>query len=136
MPSVAGLNNWSRATQDILFKWRVPCLWESVQISYFVRSAHDDFVGNVDSSVGEMKQVYVLLEFNNSVDNQLRQAWLNHERASRLQVFGKYAGFAFVGLAAVYGLLRIDTWTKGYYSQQLLWGSAVAIIAVVFLLVN
>ncbi|WP_197530434.1 hypothetical protein [Bythopirellula polymerisocia] len=96
----------------------------------------DDFMETVDSSVGEMEQVHVLLEFNSSIDNQLRQAWLNYEQTRRLESFGKYAGFAFIGLAAAYGLLRIDTWTRGYYSQQLLWGSAVAIIAVVFLLVR
>lgn len=96
----------------------------------------DDFTGEVNSSVGTMKKVHVLLEFNDSVDSDLRQAWLNHEQSSRLQSFGKYALIALAALAAVYGLLRIDTWTRGYYSKQLLWGSAIAIIAVVFLLVN
>ncbi len=96
----------------------------------------DDFTGEVNSSVGTMKKVHVLLEFNDSVDNELRHAWLNHERKTRLQSFGKYAGIILAALAAVYGLLRVDTWTRGYYSQQLLWGSAIAIIAVVFLLVN
>lgn len=96
----------------------------------------DDFTGEVNSSVGTMKKVHVLLEFNDSVDSDLRQAWLNHEQSSRLQSFGKYALIALAALAAIYGLLRIDTWTRGYYSKQLLWGSAIAIIAVVFLLVN
>ncbi len=96
----------------------------------------DEFTGTVDSSVGEMRKVHVLLEFNESVDRELRSAWLQYERNTRLEVFGIFGLFAIAALAAVYGLLRIDTWTRGYYSQQLLWGSAVAIIAIVFLLVN
>jgi hypothetical protein len=42
---------------------------------------------------------------------------------------------SLMGLAAVYGLLRFDTWSKGYYSKQLLVGGVLAIIAlaVVFL---
>ncbi|WP_168205143.1 hypothetical protein [Bythopirellula goksoeyrii] len=96
----------------------------------------DKFTGTVATSVGTMHKVYALLEFNDSVDNELRHAWLNHERRTRLQSFGKYAAILIAALAAVYGLLRVDTWTRGYYSQQLLWGSAIAIIAVAFLLVR
>lgn len=108
-----------------------------IGLDYIFRQlCFDEFTGTVDSSVGDMKNVHVLLEFNESVDRELRHAWLDHERRNRLESFGKYAGIILAALAAVYGLLRVDTWTRGYYSQQLLWGSAIAIIAVAFLLVR
>ncbi len=105
-------------------------------IDYILREiARDEFVGTVDSSVGEMKKVHVLLEFTPGVDQMLKETWLRHERHQRLASFSKIVAMSLMGLAAVYGLLRFDTWSKGYYSKQLLVGGVLAIIAfaVVFL---
>jgi hypothetical protein len=38
------------------------------------------------------------------------------------------------GLALAYGLLKVDTWTRGYYSKRLFVGVPAAIIGVVWLL--
>ncbi|MDZ4657518.1 MAG: hypothetical protein SH868_08045 [Bythopirellula sp.] len=103
---------------------------------YILREiARDEFVGTVDTSVGEMKVVHVLLEFNPQVDQHLTAAWLRHERHQRLASFSKIVAMSLIGLAAVYGMLRFDTWSQGYYSKQLLVGGVLAIIAfaVVFL---
>ena len=43
---------------------------------------------------------------------------------------------SLTGLAAIYGLLRFDTWSKGYYSRQLLVGGTLAIIALVVVLLQ
>jgi hypothetical protein len=96
----------------------------------------DEFTGTVDSSVGEMKKVHVLLEFDENIDNFLLDAWLRNERQTRLTSFGKIAALSLTGLAAIYGLLRFDTWSKGYYSRQLLVGGTLAIIALAVVLLQ
>ena len=102
-----------------------------VGLDYIFREiCRDEFTTTVDSSVGEMKKTHVLLEFNPSVDRYLADAWLRSERHARLAHFGKIAGLSLTGLAVAYGLLRFDTWSRGYYSKQLLMGSLLAIIAV------
>ena len=97
---------------------------------YILREiCRDAFTGTVDSSVGEMKKVHLLLEFDANIDNYLVDAWLRHERQIRFASVGKVAALSLTGLAAIYGLLRFDTWSKGYYSKQLLVGGTLAIIA-------
>lgn len=104
---------------------------------YILREiCRDEFTGTVNFSVGEMKKVYVLLEFDKNIDNYLVDAWLRHERQLRIASVGKIAALSLTGLAAVYGLLRFDTWSKGYYSKQLLVGASLAIIAFVVLLLR
>lgn len=107
-----------------------------IGLDYILREVcRDEFVGTTDTSVGEMKIVHVLLEFNTQVDQHLTAAWLQHERHERFAAFGKMAAMSLIGLATIYGLLRFDTWSQGYYSKQLLVGGVLAIIAfaVVFL---
>lgn len=89
----------------------------------------DEFTATVDSSVGPMKKVYVLTEFNTWVDGAMVAKWTQHESEIRLARFGKIAGLSLTGLAMVWGLLRFDTYSRGYYSKQLLGGSVLAIIA-------
>ncbi len=107
-----------------------------VGLDYIFREiCRDEFTTTIDSSVGDMKKVHVLVEFNPKVDQYLLDSWLRQERHQRLASFGKLFAMSITGLAAVYGLLRFDTWSKGYYSKQLLVGGVLAIIAVaVFLL--
>jgi hypothetical protein len=101
-----------------------------IGLDYVFREiCRDEFTTTVDSSVGDMKKVHVLMEFNPQVDQLLLEAWLRQERHERFASFGKIIALSLTGLAAVYGLLRFDTWSKGYYSQQLLVGGVLAIIA-------
>lgn len=94
----------------------------------------DEFTATVDTSVGEMKKVHVLLEYDPAIDEQLLEAWLRRERQSRFASVSKVAALSLTGLAAIYGLLRFDTWSKGYYSRQLLVGGTLAIISLAVLL--
>lgn len=101
-----------------------------IGIDYVLRDiCTNEFTTAVDSSVGEMQKIYVLLEFDNSVDRQLREAWLRHERSSRMISLAQIGALALGGLAMAYGLLRVDTWTRGYYSRELLLGATAVIIA-------
>jgi len=94
------------------------------------------FPETVDTSVGEMKRVHVLMEFDATVDDQLRNSWQRYERLSRLETVGGVAGLALGGLALVFGLLKFDTWTRGYYTKRLLIGVPAAIIVVVLFFIS
>jgi hypothetical protein len=96
----------------------------------------DEFTATIDTSVGPMKKVHVLMEFGQWEDNALISKWMQHESEIRLARFGKIAGLTLVGLAAAWGLLRFDTYSRGYYSKQLLGGSVLAIIALVVVMLR
>jgi hypothetical protein len=90
----------------------------------------DEFTTTVDTSVGPMKKVYVLLEFDKYADAELMNKWVAHEQSFRLMRLVKIGGLSLAGLVLAWGLLRFDTYSRGYYSKQLLVGSVLAIIAV------
>jgi hypothetical protein len=96
----------------------------------------DEFTATVETSVGPMKKVHVLMEFGQWEDNALISKWMRHEGDIRLARFGKIAGLSLTGLALAWGLLRFDTYSRGYYSKQLLGGGVLAIIAVVAFLLR
>jgi hypothetical protein len=88
------------------------------------------FVEIVESSVGAMRKVYVLMEFTTDVDKHLLQSWQGQLRRHRLTSVSLIAGGILAVLATLYGMLQFDTWTRGYYTKRLLWGVPAAIIAV------
>lgn len=92
-----------------------------------------EWVETVDSSVGEMKRVHVLMEFDASIDKQLRGAYRDYQRKFRIAEVGSIAGLALGGLVLLYGLLKFDTWTRGYYSKRLFFGVPAVIIVIVLL---
>jgi hypothetical protein len=94
----------------------------------------DEFVDTIDSSVGEMKQVYALLEFNESQDALLvdRARW--YSRQEGLQDVSLLGGGLLASVATLFGLLKVDTWTRGYYTKRLFLGVPAAIIGVLILL--
>jgi hypothetical protein len=87
------------------------------------------YTETVERSFGPMKKLYRQIEFTSSVDNDLRRHWDASERRERFGIAGVGAGsiLGFIGL--IFGLLKIDTWTKGYYSKRLFIGVPAAIIA-------
>ncbi len=94
----------------------------------------ESYTETLDSSVGEMKKVHVLMEFTPAVEKHLQQEWNSYQRRFRL---GNVAGLAAIVLFAVaiaYGLLQLDTWSRGYYTKRLLFGVPAVIIAIVAVL--
>jgi flagellar basal body-associated protein FliL len=88
----------------------------------------------VESSVGAMRKVYVLMEFTPAIEKHLLQSWQSQLRRHRLTSVFLIAGGILAALAMLYGMLQFDTWTRGYYTKRLLWGVPAAIIAVVTVL--
>jgi hypothetical protein len=88
----------------------------------------DQYFATVDRSFAQMKKLYTLIEFNPAVDRELRALWDAYQRQERFAVVGAGAGGVLSLLGLCYGLLKVDTWTKGYYTKRLFLGVPAAII--------
>jgi hypothetical protein len=97
--------------------------------------AKKEYVETVERSVGPMKQLYVQVEFSPSIDQELRQRWDELRRQNRFAIVGVGAGSLLGLMGLVFGLLKVDTWTKGYYTKRLFFGVPAAIIGLVGLLI-
>jgi len=106
-----------------------------VGIRYVRREiAKDEYLETVDRSFGPMKKLYTLVEFSPAVDRELRARWEAGQRQERFAVVGFGAGSVLGLLGLAWGLLKVDTWTKGYYTKRLFLGVPAAIISLVTLL--
>jgi hypothetical protein len=100
-----------------------------ISIDYVQREiAKEEYIETSDRSFGPMKKLYTLMEFSPAVDRELRAHWENYERKQRLASVGVGAGGILGLIGCAYGLLKIDTWTKGYYTKRLFIGVPAAII--------
>jgi hypothetical protein len=82
----------------------------------------------VDRSFGEMLKLYTEIEFTPGVDNELRQHWQISQRRERFAFVGLGASSVLGLLGLAWGLLKVDTWTKGYYTKRLFIGVPLAVI--------
>jgi hypothetical protein len=93
-----------------------------------------EYVETVERTFGPMKKLYLQIEFTPATDRELRRRWESHERSERFAVVGVGAGSLLGFLGFVFALLKIDTWTKGYYTKRLFVGLPLAIIGSMFML--
>jgi hypothetical protein len=93
-----------------------------------------EFVETVEQSFGPMKKLYLQIEFTPATDRDLRLLWDSHKRNSRFAMVGAGAGSLLTLLGMAFALLKIDTWTKGYYTKRLFIGVPAAIITGIVLL--
>jgi hypothetical protein len=96
--------------------------------------AKNEYIETIERSFGPMKKLYTQVEFSPSADQELRRHWDEFRRTVRFAVVGVGAGsvLGLVGLA--FGLLKVDTWTRGYYTKRLFLGVPAAIIGLLALL--
>lgn len=90
----------------------------------------DEYVEKVDASVGDMLKAHALLEFGAHQDQLLVDYWKRWLRRGRVESAVILSSFAVLGLAFVFGLFKIDAWTRGYYTKRLFIGVPAFIIAV------
>jgi len=95
---------------------------------------HEEWVESTERSYAEMKIVHVQLEFDAAVNKQLRTAIRDYQRESRITQVGGIAGLSLGGLALLFGLLKMDTWTRGDYTKRLFLGVPAVIIALLTLI--
>ena len=104
-------------------------------LDYIFREVcQEEWIEVVDASFGEMKRVHLLLEFDKNDDKKLKEVYLRYQRSDVIQVVAIVFGLILVAIALVYGLLKVDTWTRGYYSKRLFFGVPAAIILVMVLI--
>jgi hypothetical protein len=94
----------------------------------------DKYVETVSTSVGEMKRAHALVEFAEAKDQFMFEHWRLYAQQESIEDVGQLAMLAVGCLGMVYGLLKVDTWTRGYYTKRLFIGAGAAIIALVMLM--
>jgi hypothetical protein len=100
-------------------------------------TAKEEYLEKIDRfSVGPMLKLYTLVEFSPTVDRELRGRWENCQRTSRFATLGYWTGSIIGLLTLAFALLKLDTWTKGYYTKRLFIGVPVAIIAGLLLIMS
>jgi hypothetical protein len=121
---------------DLAYRDFTPAAYEGLGIGmdYIYREiCRDEYVEELEASFGPMVQVYVLLEFDPSIEQHLGDVWRQYQARYRLGIVTFMASGGLLLLAFVYGLLKVDTWTRGDYSKRLLLGVPVVIIGLVVL---
>ena len=79
-----------------------------------------------------MKKLYMELAFTPAIDRELTQKLDAYARRGRFKLVGVSSAVIFGLLFTVWGLLKVDTATKGYYTKWLFVGVPIAIIGVTF----
>jgi hypothetical protein len=112
-----------------------PLEWMHLSNDYIVRELlTDEFVETTDASVGEMRTAWGLLEFTNAQDQRLLDGWKRYARREGIAMTAAISAVVLSILGGAWALLRIDTWTRGYYTKRLFLGVPAAIIGVILLL--
>jgi hypothetical protein len=88
-----------------------------------------EYVETLEHPMGPMKKLYLQIEFTPAVEGVIRQRLAAAQRQERFAMTGAGAGSILSLLALAFALLKIDTWTKGYYTKRLFIGVPAAIIA-------
>jgi hypothetical protein len=87
-----------------------------------------EYLETVERSFGPMKKLYLQVEYSPAFDREVKQRLEANVRQSRFGMVGAGAASVLALLGGVWGLLTIDTATKGYYSKWLFIGVPTAII--------
>jgi hypothetical protein len=103
-----------------------------ITVDYIRREiAVEEYFEESQRSFGPMLKLYTLIEFSPSVDNELRLRWEASRRQDRLAAVG-FGATGILGLLGfAWGLLKVDTWTKGYYTKRLFIGVPLAILGTI-----
>lgn len=75
-----------------------------------------------------MKNLYLQIEIPDSKKQQVVRQWRNAVRGEQTAAVAMGMGSVLACLAGVLGLIKLDTYTKGYYSKRLFIGVPLAII--------
>lgn len=93
------------------------------------------FIETRASELFDAKKVYVQLEFTQKVDDHLKEKAKSYLRDQKEQLRNqRLQGIALIALlvvsllAAIYTALKFDTWTRGYYTKQLVAGTIVLML--------
>ncbi len=93
----------------------------------------EEYVETLDTSVGPMRRVHVLLAFDERLRDSLRDRYRSAVQHRRVSQAGGGALAVLLVLATLFGYLKLDTATRGFYTRRLQVVATVVILAVVVL---
>lgn len=82
----------------------------------------------VSRSFGDMHKLFVQARFTPSADDQLRRMWNGYRRGERMAVVGAGGVGILALLGLVWGALKFDTMTKGYYTKRIFLGIPLGVL--------
>jgi len=77
---------------------------------------------------GETRRCEMVFQFNSAAVDEMAQIEREVRMTSRMQILARGLAVAVAALFAIAGYVRLDEWSKGYYSGLL---KAVAVLAVI-----
>jgi hypothetical protein len=147
MPSITFQNGMILAGGQVIATGRTNPHWTDSRIHYLAELGIDlnhirreliakdpannepcEYLETVERSVGPMKKLSLLVEFTPAFDRQAKLGLDAFERRGRFGMVGAGAGSVLGLLTLVWGVLKLDTATKGYYTKWLFIGIPAAII--------
>lgn len=93
--------------------------------------ARNPFEEQVQVSVGVMNQSHLQVQIPPALRDQLDVRWSEVKATSRLLETGLGASVVLLLLGTLFGYLKLDTATRGYYTGRLQFGAAAVILAVI-----
>lgn len=91
----------------------------------------DSYVEDVEASFGLTRTLWAKLEISPQQDQFLVESWKRYARRDGIAMAMAASATVLGVLGLAFALLKVDTWTRGYYSKRLFLGVPAAIIAVV-----
>ena len=95
---------------------------------HLVKSRYEE---TVESSVGPMVNAYARLAFDRRARTQLQRMYRDAQTEHRLLGVAGGAAAVLLMLGSVFGYLKLDTLTRGYYTRRLQFATALVILTVV-----
>jgi hypothetical protein len=96
------------------------------------RIQRETYFEPVTLTVGEMVIAHALLVFDHGVRDEFRQQHKAAEVKNRMEQAGGIALLVLMLIGAAFGLLKLDTLTRGYYTGRLQLAAAALILGVVW----
>jgi hypothetical protein len=93
------------------------------------RVVRDEWEEHAAGSYGTIVNLHKLLVFDRNVKNEILERYQRARVAGRLATTGVGAGLFLGFLGTVFGYLKLDTLTRGYYARRLQFTAGAAILA-------
>jgi len=94
------------------------------------RLVKDRYLETVDTSLGPMVNSYARLGFDSRARAYLQRLHRDAQAENRLLIVAGGAGSVLLVLGALFGYLKLDTLTRGYYTGRLQFATVAVILAI------
>jgi hypothetical protein len=95
------------------------------------RIVQDEWLQQSEYAVGPMYNLHALLVFDSAVNQEIERCYRESHLSGRLAYTGAGAALLLGLIGTMFGYLKLDTLTRGYYTGRLRAAAAAAILALV-----